>query len=180
MIMYRRSHTLAFIFISYIPALHHLPASASKLFSKKKHEKNTKLWRASVPSLISLPIFDLDQRLDEPWHTNRTECFSWVHCIRCNDPACLQSTYIRKDYTSKKTPRGADEYSSVDLCVYLIKRVSYNICEGRERRMCMSLYVTEGWRHTGSDGGEGGRGLHTLSVVWEKVSNLSSRRGVNV
>lgn len=40
----------------------------------------------------------------------------------------------------------------------------------------MSLYVREGWRQTDSNGGEGGRGLHTFSVVWEKEQFIISAR----
>lgn len=54
------------------------------------------------------------------------------------------STYIRKDYTSKKREGGgADEYSSLTLCVCLIKRVSYSMGSSRvclrERRMFTSV-----------------------------------------
>lgn len=35
--------------------------------------------------------------------------------------------------------------------------------------------MSERWRQTDRDGGDGGRGLHTFSVVWEKESNLSSQ-----
>lgn len=44
----------------------------------------------------------------------------------------------------------------------------------------MSLYVSKGWRQTDGNGGDGGRGLHTFSVVWEKESNLSSQHGLVV
>lgn len=50
----------------------------------------------------------------------------------------------------------------------------------KESRMCMSLYVTEGWGQTGGNGGERGRVVHTFSVVWEKESSLSRWRGLNV
>lgn len=97
----------------------------------------------------------------------------------------LPLVHLYKERLHKqKTQRRADKYSSLNRRVYLIKRVSYSICEGssgvclRERRMCMSLYVRKGRRQIGRGGEEGGRGcthsqwfgrsraIYHLSAAW--------------
>lgn len=80
--------------------------------------------------------------------------------MRWNDPACLQSTYIRKDYTRKK--HHCKGKTNIALRMSVIKRVELQYVRREQclkERPYISLYVRHGWRQTGRDGEEGGRGL---------------------
>lgn len=78
----------------------------------------------------------------------------------------------KKGLHKKKTAlQGEDEYSSTNVCVYLIKRIELQYVRREQclkERPYISLYVRHGWRQTGRDGEEGGRGLAHILLGQER------------